>query len=890
MSAPLQLSRLRVEQLRQFRQGFELANLQPGLNIFCGPNEAGKSSLVRAIRAAFFERHRSSAVGDLLPWGDSSAAPSVELDFAFDGHQYRLAKSFGKRPRCDLRIDARGLEGAEAEDHLAQLFGYGFASRGASKTEHWGIPGLLWVEQGTGQDLREAAQHAREHLHGALQSQAERLGQGAAAQVAASGGDALLSELRAQRGELLTATGKPRAELEQAAQRVQALQQSLQDLDLQIARYREDVDRLAHLRSQHQRDEQERPWEQLQQQLLQAQQAQTALQQSEQQLGEARQRLSQLQNQQQLLQRQLQAFAEQERAATQREQALAQASEQLLRAQASLAPAREQFKHSSAQVRQAQVQLQHARQAEIARQTRQQLEAAQHQQARSIEALQHAEAAQQRVAALRAPQAQQRPLTKTDLDTLRKLDQRLRELSLQRQALATRLEFKLDAGQQLRLRQEGQTEAESLAGQGQVLLAAPGVLELPGLGRLRITPGGQDLDGLEARWSEARVEHAAAMERLGVHDLAEAESRYAAQQEALAQLKLAEQALALSAPQGLARLQQEQADLQARLLVLQDALAQQAAGEATTALSLAEAESALDAAQRLEDAARQQLGRLEQQHSAMEAQQQQAQRELELARAQLTEPGRLGRQREHQQQWLAGETELSALTARIEALQVSLDRARPDIVQQDIARLQRSVQQLQQAHQELAVQIQLIEQSLQQAGAQGLDEQREQSAGDLARAQRRWHELRLRAAALDLLCRKLDGKRQASLARLQAPLQQHLQRYVQLLFPDARLDVDEGLTPGLLQRGVESGDFEALSFGAREQLGLISRFAYADLLQEAGRPTLLILDDALVHSDAQRLAQMKRVIFDAAQRHQLLLFTCHPEDWRDLGVAQRSLR
>ena len=54
MSAPLQLSRLRVEQLRQFRQGFELANLQPGLNIFCGPNEAGKSSLVRAIRAAFF--------------------------------------------------------------------------------------------------------------------------------------------------------------------------------------------------------------------------------------------------------------------------------------------------------------------------------------------------------------------------------------------------------------------------------------------------------------------------------------------------------------------------------------------------------------------------------------------------------------------------------------------------------------------------------------------------------------------------------------------------------------------------------------------------------------------------------------------------------------------
>ncbi|MCW7542128.1 hypothetical protein OOT46_30495, partial [Aquabacterium sp. A7-Y] len=55
------------------------------------------------------------------------------------------------------------------------------------------------------------------------------------------------------------------------------------------------------------------------------------------------------------------------------------------------------------------------------------------------------------------------------------------------------------------------------------------------------------------------------------------------------------------------------------------------------------------------------------------------------------------------------------------------------------------------------------------------------------------------------------------------------------------------------------------------------------------RATLIILDDALVHSDEQRLGQMKRVLFDAAQRHQLLLFTCHPTGWRDLGVAPRSI-
>jgi uncharacterized protein YhaN len=77
--------------------------------------------------------------------------------------------------------------------------------------------------------------------------------------------------------------------------------------------------------------------------------------------------------------------------------------------------------------------------------------------------------------------------------------------------------------------------------------------------------------------------------------------------------------------------------------------------------------------------------------------------------------------------------------------------------------------------------------------------------------------------------------------------------------------------------------------GAREQMGIIARLAYADLLQEAGRPTLLILDDALVHTDEDRLRQMKRVICDAAARHQVLIFTCHPDAWRDLGVPVRSI-
>ncbi len=72
-------------------------------------------------------------------------------------------------------------------------------------------------------------------------------------------------------------------------------------------------------------------------------------------------------------------------------------------------------------------------------------------------------------------------------------------------------------------------------------------------------------------------------------------------------------------------------------------------------------------------------------------------------------------------------------------------------------------------------------------------------------------------------------------------------------------------------------------------MGIIARLAYADLLQQAGKPTLLILDDALVNTDDDRLAGMKRMLYDASQRHQLLIFTCHPAAWRDLGVVARGL-
>lgn len=122
-------------------------------------------------------------------------------------------------------------------------------------------------------------------------------------------------------------------------------------------------------------------------------------------------------------------------------------------------------------------------------------------------------------------------------------------------------------------------------------------------------------------------------------------------------------------------------------------------------------------------------------------------------------------------------------------------------------------------------------------------------------------------------------------------MQSRVDYYLRQIFPDQQLVMDAGLLPrGLVTtEGRNAGDYEEQSFGTREQLGLVCRLAYADLLQQSGTPTLIVLDDALVHSDKDRLDRLKRVLYDASQRHQVLMMTCHPDRWRDLGAPVRDL-
>jgi len=873
----MRLQRLRIEQLRQFRQPFEIESFEPGINLFTGPNESGKSTLVRAIRAAFFERYKSGSIDDLQPWGDSSASPGIELEFDWQDDRWRLTKNFLKQKRCDLQIANQSFSGEEAEEKLAELLGYQYAGRGASRAENWGIPGLLWIEQGSGQEIHDAVSNAGNHLKLALDS---NLGE-----VASSSGDSLTAQIDHERSLLLTSTGRPTKDYANIIQQYEECTARLDELSASISTYRLQVDRLGELRLQQKADATS-PWTTYR---IQASDTEKQLAEVEswvsQQQRESKE-LEHCQSSQKLCRDQLQSFADQKEDLGQRDKAKEKAATAFAQLQAGRAQISDRLKGAQTEHLNARESLKQARQAERRSTLIRESKQLERDLATLQESISKAKALQSQLTGQRA-QLQAAEIDPTQLKRLKKLDREQADLQIALQAIATRLRFELLPGKRLQLGQE------ALEGQGERLLLQPQDLHIEGIGTLQIHPGGEDIAELSRRQQSLQDDITNLLSSLKISNLVEAESRQ--EQCRILQHEIQQNELMLSshAPDGIEELVSQKALAESRQTGLQAQIAE-LPEDLASELNAA-------AAEMVEDSAAEQLKLAEQTEANFRAELALAEQRLQSANfewqrleQELNTPGRQIRMQELKTQLIDLQATATGLESSLTLRQQQIDAANPDILRQDILRLTRTADGLEKASHEREKELLRLQISLETLGAQGLEEQHAELTQELQFIGRRRDELARRAAALDLLLNALRAKRQALTRRLQAPLQKHINRYLQLLFPQASLSVDENLIPEQLTRTAngkdEHGDFMALSFGAREQMGLISRLAYADLLQEAGRPTLIILDDALVHSDQQRLGQMKRILFDASQRHQILLLSCHPKNWQDLGVVPREMQ
>jgi uncharacterized protein YhaN len=175
---------------------------------------------------------------------------------------------------------------------------------------------------------------------------------------------------------------------------------------------------------------------------------------------------------------------------------------------------------------------------------------------------------------------------------------------------------------------------------------------------------------------------------------------------------------------------------------------------------------------------------------------------------------------------------------------------------------------------------------LQILGQQGLGEELQELEGKLAVAIQHRDRLARDADALQLLHETLNRAEQQAREAFLAPVQTRIQPYLRLLLPETELvlsDDDLGVTA--IRRNGQVEPFESLSVGAREQVAVLTRLAFADLLRERGTIAPVVLDDALVNTDPNRFKRMVLAIRRAAKNLQIIILTCNEAQWLQEGAT-----
>ena len=863
-----------VSRFRQFRAAVEVRDLAPGLNVIAGDNEEGKSTLLQAIRAGLFDKYTSSVADAYRPYGES-VSPRVGLVFEIDAVEYRLDKVFSRKKDGEATLtasDGRRWEGPQAEAFLAELLGFGYAPRGASKPEHQGLAGLLWVEQARAFEEVTLSDQSRQQLHRVFDSEISEL-------LGGEHGEALHRRIGELREAYFDKRDKPRGDYRQLQDKQSRLAERLEQARLELRAYEHKTDQLDKRQATLRSYLDDLALEQAQAKLREVQEKQTRVQALAGQVEAGRQRLDLSEAEQKAARLAWETRAKLIQEQQQAEAALSRARELLAQRETEVEPAREAVEALKAAIaagkedRIAQeARLRGARDAEtLARLTaeKQGLDTR----------LKDARAAE---AARRACQAQRDAIRVTagSLEVLRSVehDRALAEVRLR--AAATRVDHRLQRSAPVRL------AGQAMQGEGSVLVTETSLLEVDDIGTFTIHPGGEDLDSLRARMHE----HARTLEErlaeLGVADIREAEGALKTGQALESEANAHTARLSGLAPDGVGALEERLASLDSQRQALRSRVGEgaEAPGDPVA----------------LEHA----LGALVDTLTALEGELAQRQRVFGERRDAVVEAGAAARSAQIHAQALdealqtarkaSSDDRLAGALAdadravqdakqRLAALALALQAENPDAVAAEVERCEAALDQVKSDIGRLEREVNDLAVELTALGQRGLAEELAQVESEHAAVERELKHTEAQALAVDLLYRTLDAALKRAKDAIAQPVIARLLPYLRQLLPGAEPSISEDMVLTGIRRESTTEPFQDLSIGTREQLAVLVRLAYADLLSEQGMPVTVILDDALVNSDDERRDRLKAILYQAAKRYQVLVLTCHEREYRDAG-------
>lgn len=178
-----------------------------------------------------------------------------------------------------------------------------------------------------------------------------------------------------------------------------------------------------------------------------------------------------------------------------------------------------------------------------------------------------------------------------------------------------------------------------------------------------------------------------------------------------------------------------------------------------------------------------------------------------------------------------------------------------------------------------------VQTRLKMQGEEGLHEKLQGARANAERLAAENASLTRRAQAAKCLFETMREERDRVRRAYVAPLKEKVEALGRLVFDDS-FGVEIGDDLQIASRTLEgvTVPFDSLSGGTKEQLSLVFRLACSMIVADS-EGTPLILDDALGYTDPQRLHLVGAVLSKAAKCCQIIVFTCMPERYANIGEA-----
>ena len=892
----MKLRSLAVNQFKKFASPTLLEEIQDGLNVVAGPNEMGKSTLLGALRAVLFERYSSKAQPITALQNDrNQAGPVVQLGFELDNGAYKITKRFLKKPYARLLCpDGRTLEGDAAEEELRRLLDFDAPGNKGAQPETLGMWDVLWVQQGQSISGLDIPQRARSNLHNVLESEV-------GAVLGGRRGRALPQAVETQLHDLVDRRGKPCGPYEELIERGDSLRNEIDDLKTRRRDLSQTLDDLEEAQRTLERlasDEQDRKdrqeldgarerYRQLSELETQIAAASTQLELRKHKLEQAEHDATDRQRLKEDSETAKQAFDETEKrlTETQGQERDAQSRFDELRtgvgkAEAAVAEA------DRALSRERRVLDLVKRQASI-RELEERREKAVSAEARRNEAI------------LKA-----RSIRATDgtIAAVRRAKQEMENVASRLDAAATRISFDMAPERLSGVEIDGRPLSHDLRS---VKAVEPATIAIPERGQITIEPAIRDRDSLLRQRREAETAFTEALEGVGASTAEDAENQYDERRDLLQAAELARKEAVLFAPATEDRDEGAEAlavDIDGQRGVLDRDMEElglqrlPTRPEAETALrkdeeQANEARRALDTVRAEMAGPEEVLKRFQTELATAKARHQEASKRLEdlrrrLHRAEGERPNEelltaigTARTAQAEQERVVAQFEAQRGEETLEQLQTRTNR------------LENAIQGRKNKRDTLIVEIAKLKSLVEAVEGAGLDQVIEEKNRDMELYTEERTRLSHEVDVLRLLLSTLRTAEREAKERYLSPVLDRVRPHLGFLFPGADMRIDEnfGIVGVTRQTGYEES-FDHLSMGAQEQITVLVRLAFADMLMEQGRPATIVLDDALVFSDDQRMSRMFDILNRVSQKIQIVVFTCREELFEKLGAKQLTLR